>query len=590
MADDKQYLEYQCEIDPSIIPGSGTNTRLPVLNPDYAPPTDRPPSPLQIRIFYTATDYKDFAPHWTDKNPLTIDDNEGVLPDLLEFTLEDVNYLVSNWPFDLQNGLRCQLVDTADDFLRFHGTIASLEPDVFLQRPEQPGEPGSLTDIKYVRVTVKDFTEALTYNPVTELYENVREGFYLSDMVGRFAPPLSNADMDPTLGELTGRYVVSLKFPSQELQSAMLRNDWVLWIERETLRVQLKRRTDAAASVPLIVTDQNVWNHFNIGTWRVNPVDAALANRVIMPWKKANRQGTVDVEQNTKLIYGTGCDFTDVKPGDTIRILGSQSTYTVDHATQVPQEVWITSEYQEADATAVAFEILSSVAPPPIQIDDIEHQEALAQLFPHLAELSGVRTFVAPEPAEPMTEEDAELVALQYLRIQVIEGGVETDTIKFPWPVQAGMGVEVNRYNYQGVLIFRKIRWTYWPSGRAKPVFKLQISFTDPIADIDRLIRALLHDRQKGLLQNDLVIREQKILYERALFGDCLQVIDAKPFESSLEASDAYQAEDATECSSTLEVSDSYDTAEMPAGPFYTSPTPRQAGYVAGFTNIARCS
>lgn len=586
MADDKDFTEYQCELNSEQALGAGNKIVLgeQLLNPDYVPPIDRHPSSLEIRIYYTRALYKDFSPHWTNKNPLIIEENEGIINDLLNFTIEDASFLTSNLPFDIQPGMRIELCES-DGYCKFKGTIKEVVPDVFMQRPTE------LTDIRYLRITAKDYSDAMSKNPVTEAYQAVTESFMLSDQIGRYCEPLSNLDIDTNMGETVGRYVVMLKFTSQEAQAAMLRNDWVMWINREGLRVQLRRRDDSLALAPIVVTDSNVWNLFDIGSLRHNQIEASYNNRVIMPYLPAWRDGTVDVEKSSYIVYGDlATDFSQIKPGYTFRMEGSTSTYSVDHVNIGPREIYLTSQFQEADVTAGAF-VVTAPQTETVQLDDIEAQEALAELHGETGELAGVRTYIAPQPAEPMTEDEAEIVASMYLRTQVYEGEAKTDSIKFPYRIQAGQALQFNRYNFNGTLVFRRIRWRYQQSLKQLPVWKLDISFTDPIVDIDRQIRALLHERHRAKLQNDLKIKEKKYLRERVLTGSCVQAVDPRQATSQANPSDSLVFTEPDEMDfSQTDASDAYSTQETPAGPFYTSPAGpgHTEATVTGFTGFSR--
>ncbi len=553
------------ETSPSGLPTSMTG----VINLAYSLPIHRHNNFFQILLYGDGV-WKDLAPHLIPGS-LQMVDRAQMGVSTLKMTIEDMAN-PSNLPIRILPRMRMQVLNRNGSKLYFKGFLQPPKPDPVMQRPD-------LTERAYLQVTANDETELFRRALIPEVITSTTEGAMLLDLVARYCPELDASGIDPTLGATIDVKIINRRYLFDLIQEFLnLNPNATFWLERKPwpakTKVWITRRDHSATLLSQEVTDANVYKLFDRGSFWISRSDKAYKNRVILQYYELYNTGTVNVSQGDKIIYGFGTDWLGkVFSGDTFRLPGSDSTYSVDHINAtapgvepVVQEIHITSEFQEPDATGTAYEVIRRQISEEIA-EDLSEIEALKSLNEEPGELGGVREVIIPPGPNPLLKAEAERLSVMLLRFNLYEGGATTNNVLLPeGDLWAGRTQRINRplMGVQDDLILQEVtlrdgkgRPSSFATNRPHdPYLLISIKYTDRLFSEESRFQAMLLEMRRPKVKDTSTLTVNKSIPERAYFADCVGASEGEPVDESALFADAI---------ASAEV----DTV----GPWYASPT-----------------
>lgn len=566
-----------------------------ILNPNYiARNCPDPAISIKIRLGDTWYQFNKFY------NPpsLEIEENRGFERGKATFRITDSDKYQFNLPFLPLIDLEIEIWNLTENDLFFAGRIAEVEPRSITRRCDG-------TEVIYFDITCTDKTIDFERIIVSERYENVTTGFIVKDVVKRFTL-FDDSDIDPLIGQTVVDYRVNLKYPAQIIQEILqLEPTWTFWVDLQTNRPQIGE-TSATYNTIINATEPNVYTIFDLPTLMLSADNSIVKNSVLFIYNQAYRIGTCSIATGDTILFGQGTNWLDfVTEGAEIRINNDDAVYTVERVIS-DLEIRLGSAYQEDPVTAVPYEI--SGIKSAIQIEDQASIERMALLNNETGPLAGRYEMVAPQDDGNYTREEAALIANSYLiryTEPLITGRATSDNSKISLrSLHAGQVINFNlpvsRSVIADVVIQRLVKKdtgamlcridTTPGEDRIDPLFRYDFDFKDRIFDARNQIKKLLADVRRLRVAGTDEIFLNKIVAERLFVDDCVELVEPIGGSCELLINSLVSFVDPLTLQNELEISDSITLTSPPSGPYYTTPTARQAGYCIGANNFGFCS
>lgn len=493
------------------------------------------PVQLVIEIFNGAEGVE-HQQYYASEFPMRGNDRAGLEISDLSFTLFDMSDL-SILPFK-NGGFKGQRVRVRNANLTevyFKGVIEDMKNRAVSQNPN-----GS--DKRYINYQCIDEFYLFKRRPIYRIIENTTECGMLADLASEFVPELDISGINVDLGQPIDKKTIQGKYLDQIFLQVLNNNPdltFTLDIVPEISCICVDSRDSSSVQVPVNLTDTNIYTYCTPGNFDINSTGKIYRNRIEHTAPRLYNQGSVDVEKGTRIIYGTGTDwYKKVFAGQTFRLPGSESRYIVEEnkaqANGATQELYITGDMQDNDATGVPYEVIGAEIT--IEVQDDNEIERYKALTGELGEEGGVRTFQVTE-STPLTEDEHELAAENSLRYNAYDGYLNTHNVLFPVKnLRSGKTIPMNmplRFGQDNVPI-QSIQWAIRKgvkeevSGMDSPPIEYKISFKDRRLLSDNAFGALLLANRGTAIRDFDKLTVRKSIGERYLAGVCTRYTEGE--------------------------------------------------------------
>lgn len=533
-----------------------------LLNPNRG---DLPFSVVEVQLiieqFYQGTWYPQ-QQYYASKFPMRGRDRAGMEISTLSYTLIDT-YDPSRLTFKGggAKGQRVRVRNANGTQVFFKGAIETIRPTAVHQRDDG-------TDKRYLTFNCIDEFWLFKRTPIKEIIENTTDCGMVADLCSRYVPELDISGINVALGKEIVKRTIDGLYLDEIIKGVLQANPdlaFFLDITQEPSRIVLDARDAVEVVVPIELTDTNIYNYCRPGDFDIDTTGKGYRNQIIHTAPSLYSQGTVDVEKNTYIVYGTGTDwYGKVNVGDTFQIPGSESRYTVAKNLAGPggttQELYLNGDYQEDTATGLSYQVIGKERT--ISVEDLNEIERMKEITGEYWEGGGIRAVEIRE-STPLTDEEQEQVAENALRLDAYDGYFNTHNIMFPVKnLRAGQTLNINMplRGVQDKVPIQEIDWTVG-GGIKEPVanledppIKYRISLTDRVLFSENAFRDLLIAQRRGKFRDFEKLEITKSLGERYAAKVCTRGTEGE------EVNEQYSA--------SVDV-DEYSTAAYSAGPFY---------------------
>lgn len=565
-----------------------------ILNPAYNPDTGCIEPGFRILIYVGTTPW-DFSCFYNPPS-MEIEENRGFERGFAQFKITDYSPTAFNLPFIPLVDQKIEIWNRNQTDLFFEGRIADVEPNLIVRRCDG-------TEVMYFEIKCSDMKIDLERILVSERYENVHTGFIVKDVITRFTFFDASA-IDPLSGQLIKDIRFNHDYVSQVIERILdLEPTWTFWIETGTRRIRIGE-TGLSYNTIANATETNVYDLFDAQDLVISTDSSIVRNRIYFWYNQRYASGLVSVTLGSNVVFGTDTEFTRyVQEGAEIRINNSVSTYTVERIFS-DVELRISSPYQDIDviSTNVPFEITGSKSA--IIVEDSASIALMAAINNETGPLAGLYEYKVPDESVAYTREQALQIAkahlLRYIE-PLIKGKAKTNNTKLPTrglhagqvinfnlpvsrKVSADVVIQQIRKRDTGALLCRVD--TEPGEDRIDPYMIYDIDFQDRVFDTRNQIKRIMADVREIQFGDTTLIENVKIITENVFIQDCVDIIEPIGGTSTLEISDSIDFIDPTTFTDELEIEDTIALIIPPAGPYFTTPTPRQAGFCIGVNNF----
>lgn len=519
--------------------------------------------PVQLIIeLFNDGEWVQHQQYYAPQYPMRGTDRAGLEISDMNFTLFDTTD-TSILPFinGAVKGQRVRVKNANGTEVYFKGVVENVKNKAVSQR-----ENG--TDKRYITFNCIDEFYLFKRRPIREIIENTTECGMLADLTSRFAPELDISGINVDLGQPILKKTIQGEY-LDELYREVLQNNpdlaFMLDITHDVSCVCMDAKDAAALQVPIELTDTNIYGYCVPGGFDISSTGKTYRNRVEHTAPRLYTEGTVDIEKDTRIVYGTATNwYKKVFPGDIFRIPGTESRYTIEktlaQANGATQEIYLTGDIQEEDATGISYQVIGKDVT--IEVQDDNEIERYKTLTGETGEDAGVRAVQISE-STPLTEDEHEQVAENALRYSAYDGYLNTDNIKFPVKnLRAGQTIYMNmplRFGQDSVAI-QEIQWAIKKgekaqvSGLDSPPIDYKISFKDRVLLSENAFRDLLLANRGSLINDFDKLTIRKSLGERYLMTVCTRHTEGEQVEEGY---------------TLLATADEESTDSYREGPFY---------------------
>lgn len=495
----------------------------------------------------------------------------------LNFGLWDV-YDISALPFSppVTRGQRVRLRNETKNAWYFKGSVQ--DPPVRVPFSQAVTTP---RDLAQYNVTCVNEMGLFSRVPVKVVLEGpMTECEMLANLCGRYVPELDASGINLELGAIVDRRAIDgppLYQIFKEVERLNPELTFFLDISQEPTKIYFDRRASLAALLPTAITDTNLYNYCKPGDFNVRPSSRQERNRVIYRCPRLWNMGTVDVDEDNFVVYGTGTNFVgNISPGSKFRRQGSESTYNVDKV-KLAGEIYVggTQGYQEETETGVPYEIESSDLVEEVAEDTLEIERKKA-VTGEVGDDAGVRSIVI-EDRTPLTIAEHLRMAETCLYLQGWDGIFRFNNTALPFKeIRAGQTIDFNcpLRDVTGQLPIQEVDWRItegWlppRSGRVDPPIDWVLDFQNREMYTEGMIRQILLNQRRGRIRDVAKVTVHRGLAERYAVGSCVAATYGEELSHSVSwsSSDDFDYVDESTLTATRYPRD-LDSGQLPLDP-----------------------
>jgi len=480
-----------------------------------------------IKIYYNGTAYE-FCNYYRGLS-MEIESNYGQRGNA-KFVLCDYDEDQSIMWFIPVPEMLVEIRNRTEDKIYFKGYIRDVHPKVVYVRDDY-------TEASHIEITCTDLYHELERRPVRKVYENKTLGFIARDVLLRYTN-LDPTNIDPDLGFVVEKYPINSKYPSQVLEHIANLTDTTYFIDPSTGEINLLPKQDGLAAYNINITDENVYETFMRDSFSIRTQTDQIHNQIEFWYSDRYDLGTVNVSNSSNIVNGYGAppitEWEGIPSGLEFKLESSDAVYTIEKNNSVgaTQELRLSSAYQEATDTDVAYEIRGNRRR--VFVSDEESIGTMASIRAD----DGIFTYVVSEDQNYFTFAEARRFASALLALSRPlpkgKGITKFDVFYDQFPIVAGRTIPMalpQSKKFSGDVIVQKCKikdmgGSVFIGDEHHANTQITFTFTATLTDMLAQMRKMMQDLRKVRVNIDEEnVQDYRRISETFALKDCVHAI-----------------------------------------------------------------